>query len=284
MSDGDRSPLARPRMAAGGNGGDPGRPPRSSAARQGIEAAHAAEANRLLRMLPVEEYARMAPHFTAVRLQLREVLVEADEPITDVYFPREGVLSMIATEQEGGSVEVGTIGNEGFLGLAVLFGADVVPTRTFAQIEGDAWRMRADEFRRVVDERPVVRKLLLRYAQYFTDQLSQSVACNRIHTLEERCARWLLMSHDRVHGDTFELTHEFLSLMLGVRRAGVTVAMGVLQGAEILRYLRGRITIVDRPRLEEASCACYHITRASQDRLLGPPPGADGRGGRAVGG
>ena len=240
-------------------------------ARHGVETAHAAESNRLLHALSTDEYAYMSQHLTVARLNLKEILVEPEEPIAYVYFPREGVISMIATEQEGGSVEVGTVGPEGFLGLPVLFGAEMATTRCFAQIEGDAWRMDADDFRRVIDERPPVRKLMLRYAQYFTDQLSQSVACNRIHTLEERCARWLLMTHDRVHGDTFELTHEFLSLMLGVRRAGVTVAMGVLQGAEILRYLRGRITILDRTRLEQASCKCYRITRESQDRLLGPP-------------
>jgi CRP-like cAMP-binding protein len=137
------------------------------------------------------------------------------------------------------------------------------------QIEGDAWRLRADAFRRLVDERAAVRHLLLRYGQYFTDQLSQSVACNRLHTVEERCARWLLMTHDRVDGDSFELTHEFLARMLGVRRAGVSVAMGGLQDAKIVQYGRGRVAVLDRPKLEEASCGCYHITRTALARLLG---------------
>jgi CRP-like cAMP-binding protein len=121
---------------------------------------------------------------------------------------------------------------------------------------------------RIFEERSVVRRLFLRYAQYFADQLAQAVACNRLHTLEERCGRWLLLTHDRVHGDDFELTHEFLALMLGVRRAGVSVAMGALQNAGILRYTRGRVVIVDRQRLEEASCDCYRITRGALDRLL----------------
>jgi CRP-like cAMP-binding protein len=204
-----------------------------------------------------------------VRLALKQDLVEPDVPISDVYFVREGVGSMIATEQEGGAVEVGTVGNEGFVGLPVLMGADRMPYRMMVQIEGDAWRLSADAFRRVVDERPAVRHLLLRFGQYFADQLSQSVACNRLHTVEERAARWLLMTHDRVHGDSFELTHEFLGLMLGVRRAGVTVAMGTLQGEGAVRYMRGRVKILDRPRLEEASCGCYHITRTAFARLLG---------------
>jgi CRP-like cAMP-binding protein len=236
---------------------------------EGYATAHAAEQNRLLRALPLAEYARLEPQLTPVVLGLKQVLIEPDRPIWDVYFPRSGVCSMLAIEQEGGAVEVGTIGPEGFIGLPVLMGADRMPYRVFVQVEGDGWRLSADAFRRLVDERPAVRHLLLRFAQTFSDQVSQSVACNRLHTLDERCARWLLMTHDRVHGDAFELTHEFLSLMLGVRRAGVTVAMGVLQGAQIIRYTRGRVTVLDRARLEEASCGCYHITRTASDRLLG---------------
>lgn len=176
---------------------------------------------------------------------------------------------MIATEQEGGDVEVGTIGNEALVGVPVLLGTDRSPYPVIVQIEGDAWRLSADAFRQLVDERPAVRHLCLRYAQYFADQISQSVACNRLHTLEERCARWLLMTHDRVHTDAFELTQEFLAIMLGVRRAGVSVAMGTLQSAGVVRYTRGRVQVLDRPRLEEASCGCYHITRGAFERLLG---------------
>jgi CRP-like cAMP-binding protein len=237
--------------------------------RVGAADAHGAEPNRLLRALPLEEYERLLLQLTPTRLRLRQVLIEPDEPITHVYFPREGVASMIATEQEGGAIEVGTIGNDGLVGLPVLHGADRMPYRVFIQVEGDGWRLSADAFRRVVEERPVVRRLFLRFAQYFSDSLAQSVACNRLHTLEERCARWLLMTHDRVHEQDFELTHEFLALMLGVRRAGVTVAMGALQSAGVLRYTRGRVQVLDRPLLEESSCGCYHVTRTAFERLLG---------------
>jgi CRP-like cAMP-binding protein len=236
---------------------------------EGFATAHGAEQNRLLRALPLAEYARLLPQLTPVVLGVKQVLIEPDTPIRDVYFPRSGVGSMIADEQEGGAVEVGTIGPEGFIGLPVLMGADRMPYRVFVQVAGDGWRLSADAFRRLVDERAPVRRLLLRFAQAFSDQVSQSVACNRLHTVDERCARWLLMTLDRVHGESFELTHEFLSYMLGVRRAGVTVAMGGLQGAQIIRYVRGRVTVLDRPRLEEASCGCYHITRTASDRLLG---------------
>ena len=252
------------------NGGDGTHDGGSSADRRaGAATAHASEQNRLLRALPVAEYEPLLSQLVPVRLRLKQVLVEPDVPITDVYFIRDGVGSMIATEQEGGDIEVGTIGNEGLVGLPLLHAADTTAYRVIVQVEGDAWRMPADAFRRLVDERPTVRHLLLRYAQHFSDQLAQSVACNRIHTLEERCARWLLMTHDRVHGSEFELTHEFLSLMLGVRRAGVSVAMGTLQNAGIIRYVRGRVQVLDQARLEEASCDCYAITRASLDRLLG---------------
>jgi CRP-like cAMP-binding protein len=260
----DRTEDARREPARGTE-----RPDTLPGASDAAAGAHGAEQNRLLRALPLAEYERLLPELTAERLFYKQVLVEPDAPIRDVYFPRVGVCSMIATEQAGGDIEVGTVGRHGFVGLPVLHGTDRMPYRVTVQIEGDAWRLSAVAFTRLVDERPTVRKLFLRFAQYFADQTSQSVACNRLHTLEERCARWLLMTHDRVGGDAFELTHQFLSLMLGVRQAGVTVAMGALQAAEILRYSRGRITVLDRPRLEEASCGCYHITRTAQDRLLG---------------
>jgi CRP-like cAMP-binding protein len=260
-----------PHTAVGGAGDGRTTAPAWSVQHEGLAAAHGAEPNRLLRALPLEEYARILPQLTPVRLGLKQVLVEPNVPIRDVYFPREGVSSVVADEQEGGAVEVGTIGPDGFIGLPVLHGAESMPYRVFIQIEGHGWRLSADAFRQLIDERAAVRHLFLRYAQYFTDQVSQSVACNRLHTLDERCARWLLMTHDRVEGDRFELTHEFLSLMLGVRRAGVTVAMGVLQAANIIQYTRGRVVVIDRQRLEEASCGCYHITRTQLDRLVGAP-------------
>jgi CRP-like cAMP-binding protein len=241
----------------------------AAGADEGLGAAHAVEMNRILRGLPRDEYARLLPRLTPVRLRLKEVLVEPDAPIRDVHFVREGIVSMVADEQDGGTIEVATIGPEGFAGLPLLHDADRMPYRLIVQVEGDAWRLPAAAFRQLVEERPAVRRVLHRYAQYFTDLISQSVACNRLHTLEERCARWLLMTHDRVGGDAFEITHEFLAQMLGVRRAGVTVAMGTLQAQGIVRYVRGRVTVADRARLEEASCGCYRITRTAFERLLG---------------
>lgn len=239
------------------------------AAGNGAAAAHAAESNRLLRALPADEYARIVPALVPTRLRLGDVLVEPDAPIRDVHFPRDGAASVIATVPEGGGVEVGTIGCEGFVGLPVLTGAGTMPNRVIVQVEGRGWRLAADAFGRLVEERPVVRRLLLRYAQSYVDQVSQAAACHRLHGVDQRCARWLLATHDRVGGDAFDLTHESLAAMLGVRRAGVTVAMGVLQAHGVVRYARGRMRIVDRAGLEAASCTCHATTRAARDRLVG---------------
>jgi CRP-like cAMP-binding protein len=240
---------------------------------QGLATTHEREPNAILRALPREEYEVLLPHLTSERLDLKRTLIEPREPIRNIYFPRVGVCSMLSEELEGGTIEVGTIGPEGFIGIPVLLGATSMPFRIIVQISGDAWRMDAEVFRRIIDERAVVRRHLLRFTQYFTDQLSQSVACNRLHTLEERCARWLLMTHDRVHEDRFEMTQEFLSMMLGVHRPAVSVVMGVLQHAGIVRYVRGRVSVLDRERLEAASCDCYQITRKERERLLGTAGG-----------
>jgi CRP-like cAMP-binding protein len=253
--------------STGGDGAD--EPAVNAIHGEGAAAAHAAEENRLLRALPLADYTWLLPQLTPARLRLRQVLIEPDAPISHVWFVREGVASMITTGHEEGDIEVGRVGCEGLVGLPVLFGDDMLPNRVIVQVEGDAWRIGADAFRHALDARPVLQKLGLRYAAYFTGQLSQSVACNRVHTLEERTARWLLMTHDRVHEAEFEMTHELLSLMLGVRRAGVSVAMGALQSAGVLRYARGRVAVLDRAKLEEAACGCYRITQAVLDRLFG---------------
>lgn len=235
-----------------------------------------AEQNGLLRTLPPDELAHLAPLLAPVHVRSREVLFEPDDPIEAVYFPVAGILSVLATRQ-GGTVEVGTVGHEGFVGLPLLLGSDTMPMRVIGQVDGAAWRLPAGPFVQLVEERPAVRHHLLRYAQLNAEELAQSVACNRLHTLEARCARWLLMTHDRVADDVFSLTHEFLAMMLGVRRAGVTVAMGALQAAGTIRYARGRVSVLDRAGLEGASCPCYGVTRAARERLFGVevavPPG-----------
>ena len=227
--------------------------------------------NSLLTSLDAGEYSELLDGAENVGLELRHVFYEANAPITHVYFVTHGVASIIAPVGDGASVEVGTVGNEGLIGLPLLLGADREAAKAFAQVAGSALRVTAAAFQHCVATSPALRGLFLRYAHSYLSQVSQSSACNRAHSIEERCARWLLLTHDRVGADEFPLTHEFLSFMLGVRRAGVTVAAGILQKAGFIDYTHGRITIVDREGLEGAACACYRIIRASYNGLIRPP-------------
>jgi CRP-like cAMP-binding protein len=226
--------------------------------------------NSLLTALDAAEYSQLLKGAESVELKLREVLYEANARITHVYFLARGVASIIAKVGDNASVEVGTVGNEGLVGLPLLFGVDREPAKAFIQVADGGVRVTAAAFQNAVAESAPLRALFLRYAQSYLSQVSQSSACNRAHSIEERCARWLLMTHDRVDADEFPLTHEFLSLMLGVRRAGVTVAAGMLQKAGLIEYTHGRIKIMDRKGLEGAACACYQIIRDSYDGLSRP--------------
>jgi CRP-like cAMP-binding protein len=170
---------------------------------------------------------------------------------------------------EEGAVEVGTIGFEGFAGLPLLLDDDRMPTRAFVQLTGSSFRMQAAIFQQSLDGNPVFERLLNRHSLALFNQAAQSVACNRLHTLESRCARWLLMTHDRMRMEPFTLTHEFLSYMLGVHRPAVTLAAGVLQRAGLIRYTRGKVTVLDRAGLEAVACSCYEVTRKNYERLLG---------------
>ena len=227
-------------------------------------------ANRLLAALPAEARQQIVRASESIALELRHPLIEPEHPITHVHFVTSGVASNVVVMSDGGIVEVGTIGNEGMVGLALLFGAETSPHETFQQVTGSALRMPAEAFRHSLATIPEFSKIMHRYAQAYFVQVSQSTACNRLHSAEERCARWLLMTADRAQGPEFDLTHEFLAQMLGVRRASVTVVAGALQQAGLIAYSRGSIRILDRPRLEEAACECYAITRQAFERLLPP--------------
>jgi CRP-like cAMP-binding protein len=205
---------------------------------------------------------------TFERLEQRQPLWEPHEPIRAVYFPITCVTSIIATDDEGGEVEVSTVGNEGMAGLPVFLGAETTPQRAFTQVSGDSYRLDTPLFLRLIEGETELRRLLHLYTQGFVAQVSQSVACNRLHDQTRRLARWLLMCHDRVGRDEFGLTHEFMSQMLGVRRATVTEAAGALQAAGVIQYSRGVVEVIDRQGLEQASCPCYKIVRDEFDRLL----------------
>ena len=224
--------------------------------------------NRLLAALPPEELARVRREAKPVRLGMREMLFERDTPIQHVYFPETAVISLVNTLEHGGTVEIGTAGREGVVGLSVFLMADVTTASAVAQIPGMAWRMTTEAFARLAAPPNALHRLLLRYTQAFLTQVAQTAACNAAHLVEQRCARWLLMTHDRVEGDVVPLTHEFLAFMLGVRRSGVTIAMRSLQDAKLIDYTRGRVMIVDRAGLEAASCECYRIVRSQFDKLV----------------
>ena len=215
--------------------------------------------NLLLAALPESE--RIRELATRVQLGMEEDLYPAGAALTHYAFPvRGGVVSMVR-EMQGGTVEVGTVGYEGMVGIAGLLGIRTIATRVFAQSPSQFDLMRVDDLDAVMASSPATRDVLLRYVHAFHEEISQSVACNRLHSLEERCARWLLMSHDRTGSDTMLLKQRFLSYMLGVHRPAVSLAAGALQKAGLIRYRRGVITILDRPGLEEAACECYAFGR-----------------------
>jgi CRP-like cAMP-binding protein len=228
-----------------------------------------AQRNRLLAGLPRSEIADILPRMESCSLEHRQMLVEANEPIPYVYFPLSGVVSLVVATVNGATVEVAMVGNEGMLGLPVLFGSGTAPIGAMVQVPGDALRASAQAFQdRVKIPSALVRRLHL-HAEALFFQAAQSVTCMRHHSVSQRCARWLLTAHDRVGDDEFPLTQEALSQMLGVRRASVSAAAGKLQERGLIRYRRGILTIVDRADLERVSCECYRIISAEYDRLLG---------------
>ncbi len=234
--------------------------------------AQATEQNDLLRALPADEYSVLLQHLESVELSAKLVLWRPEAPIHSVYFPRSCVMSLLTPLANQPAVEAATVGREGFVGTPVVLGVHTTSVQTVVQIAGMAARMDAERFTvlmRAADG--ALFPLLLRHTQALYEQTAQSVACNRRHEVNERCARWLLMTHDRAGTDRFDLTHQFLALMLGVRRAGVTVALGELQRAGLIRNGRGAITIVDRQRLQAASCECYESVRRRYEQLLGDP-------------
>jgi CRP-like cAMP-binding protein len=235
---------------------------------------HPAPRNRLLAALPPDDLARLRPRLEAVELPFRKVLHAPGEPIEAVYFPETGYSSMLAYLEDGDAAEVGLVGNDGMVGLPVLLGADHDDIEAMVQSPGTALRMNAAAFRAELDRTPAFRTLLLRYALVHHGQVARTAACNGRHHIDQRLARWLLMAHDRTTGnDEFPMTHEFLSMMLGVRRAGISTTAGTLQKAGFIRYQRGCIEVTDRPGLESVACECYGIVRRAQDQLLGTPTG-----------
>jgi CRP-like cAMP-binding protein len=227
--------------------------------------------NLLLRALPDPEYDRLRPLLEPVALEVRDPVYERGKPIEHLYFPVTGVLSLITSVEGEAGIEVATIGYEGVSGLPLFLGTATSPHDCFCQIAGWMLRLPAAELRSFLDRDGGLHEGLHGYTQATMVQLAQNVACNRLHTTEERCARWLLLSRDRAGADEFGLTQEFLAQMLGVRRGTVSLTAGVLQQAGIIRYSRGRITILDAGALHDVACECYDIVQAEYERLTGAP-------------
>jgi CRP-like cAMP-binding protein len=213
--------------------------------------------NRLLASLPSADFKRLAASLTPVTLTLKQTLLEAEEPIEAAYFIETGMISYLNYLEGGEAQEIGLIGSEGMIGLPLILGVDQAPFGAMVQMEGTALRLSPTALRQAFNESETLRTRLLRYMQALHIQVSQTAACNNHHSLEERLTRWLLMAHDRAGNDQFPMTHEFMSMMLGVRRAGVTVTAGALKHAGLIHYTNGDITILDRPSLEAIACECY---------------------------
>lgn len=215
--------------------------------------------NEILLKLPANEFEKLSPKLEFVRLKLHTLLHEAGEQIKSAYFVNTGLQSVLTVQPDGKSVEVGLIGKEGFVGLPVVAGFRTSPTRVITQGEGTAYRVDVEAFRQLLPRCPQLETELHRFAQRIAMQSTQIAACNRLHEVEERLARWLLMSRDRIGSDELPLTQEFLGQMLGTRRASVSVAASMLQKAGMIRYTRGNVTILDMPKLEQTACDCYEI-------------------------
>lgn len=213
--------------------------------------------NAILAGLSDDDVSRVIAEGSVVDLALRDQIYEPNEPIHYVYFPIDSVLSVVARMKDGHMIEVGTVGREGTSAIPLLLGAQTSANESYCQVPGSAVRLDVNLFKSLRGEH--FRKSLDRFVQAYVNMLGQLAACNRLHNVYERCARWLLMTHDRVGGPRIPLTHEYLAMMLGTQRSGVTIAVATLQNAGMIESRRGIITILDRPKLEDASCECYAV-------------------------
>lgn len=226
--------------------------------------------NRLLSKLTATDFALLAPHLEPCALERDYVLIAPDKPIEQVYFIESGMVSVVAEKRDGRSIEVGVYGRDGMSGSSLLLDSDRTPHHHYMQIEGSGFRLGAAQFLRIVEQSSALRNILLRFVHVFMTQTAQSALVNGSSVIEERLARWILMCHDRLDGDEFAITHDFLSMMLGVRRSSVTDAIHLLESTQLIKAERGRVKVLNRPNLEYAAAASYGVPEAEYRRLIGP--------------
>jgi CRP-like cAMP-binding protein len=223
--------------------------------------------NQLLAALPAEEWQRWLPQLEWVDMPLGTVLYEPGATLSHVYFPSTSIVSLLYVMENGSSAEIAVVGNEGVVGISLFMGGESTPSRAVVQSAGEGWRLRSEVIKDEFKHTPVLH-LLLRYTQALITQMAQTAVCNRHHSLDQQLCRWLLLSLDRLDGLELVMTQELISNMLGVRREGVTEGALKLQKAGLIRYARGRISVLDRPGLEERCCECYAVVKKEYDRLL----------------
>src|ERR1022692_428197 len=224
--------------------------------------------NHLLDALPTSDYERLAPHLELIPMPLGEVLYESGGTLSYVYFPTTSIVSLLYVMEDGASAEIALVGNEGILGISLFMGGDTTPSRAVVQSAGHGFRLKAELLKNEFGRFGPTMHLLLRYTQALITQMAQTAVCNRHHSVDQQLCRWLLLSLDRLASNELSMTQELIANMLGVRREGVTAAAKRLQLAELIRYSRGRITVLDRPGLESRCCECYRVVKTEFDRLL----------------
>jgi len=226
--------------------------------------------NNILDALPAEERERLFPHLTLVEMPLGMVLYEAGEALRHIYFPTDSIVSLLYVMKDGASAEITVVGNEGAIGVSLFMGGETTPSRGIVQSAGSAYRLSGRRLKQEFERHGQLLHVLLRYTQSLITQMAQTAVCNRHHSIDQQLCRWLLLSLDRLPSNRLNMTQELIANMLGVRREGVTGAAGKLQDLGVIHYSRGRITVLDRPKLEQLSCECYAVVKQETDRLQSP--------------
>jgi len=224
--------------------------------------------NQILLSLPLPTLERLRPDLELVEIKRKQVVDRAGELVEYIYFPNRGLISLVQNMRDGRVVEIGVVGTKGLTNAHSLLGLSLAPVDAVVQIPGEAFRIKRRMLRDHIEESDSLRDALEKYGHFALLAFAQTAACNRLHHLEERCCRWLLIGHDSARSDTFELTHEFLAMMLGVQRSGLSITANILQREGLIRYKHGRITIVNRSGLEQGACECYGVLRVAYDNLF----------------